>query len=317
MIDNMVLGDAPHALILSLIDEFNRIWESASPIRHNLELSEFYAINLPSHTSCINCEIVLRYQNTVCIESEIDTRTKYHFVKSNSTYNIPGIKYGNIEFYIKQTDSDFVCTYVKIHIVKFVDDIHIGKWSNQKITKIKNIVDIATSRSLTDTLNATAGVGDLGINTVKNISEIITLVNTIVDESKYASIELQVSHLISQKNILDMSPDFQIGNVISNIIQSEKISSTCIMIPDFGPIILHSNSNRCVIIPIDMSIMIVPISKLKSITANHPEVLVSQITPHLHIVSLEHNPITIPKFTQTEQCKCQPTNSLLLNKLKN
>jgi len=331
IINDSILGDAAHAVIISLIEEFNRIWNSTPNIRHNFELSQYFAISeplMPKCKNCENCEIVLRYQNAICMsESEFNIgSTKYYFVKNDKVhYNIPKIKYGMIEFYIKHTnesDSQFMnTTYTKISVIKLVDQLQIDDkilcWDNKKIKQIKKNVDIATSRSQTDTLNAMGNAGDLAIISAEKISGVVSLVNEIIDESRHASIEAQVNQISHRKNILDRIPDesvLNLANILANLITSEKILATVILIPNFKSVVLHTTENKCGAILVDATCMIVPTSS----QIDYPKISIKSVTPHLSIViskTTDMHEIPIP--TIIEHCKCQPLNSLIVSKIKN
>jgi hypothetical protein len=327
--ENSILGDPAHAVILSLISEFYQIWKSAPNIRHNFELSQYFAmrdlnnisnINNINNKQCENCEIVLRYSNTVCLsESKLDTaKEKYYFV-NKTKFQIPGIKCGIVEFYLKrinQTDPQTQITLAKIHVVKLVTVLDNSHTSSNKIAnQIKKQIDIATSRSQTDAINASSNAGDLAIESAENIPKIIKLVNEIIDEAKIASVQMQVSRLGSPKLLPKSSPKLspkssatdskpiELATIIAKSVNSKSKDSVTILVPDFQSVVMKNNQEQ-VFILVDATVAIVSNSELKATRSKYPGIQV--INP---------NSSKDPSSANSN-CGCQPTNSLLENQIK-
>lgn len=335
---NTVLGDVPHAIILSLIEEFHQIWTATPNLRHNIELSQYFAINksllnLNKSLTCEQCEIVLKYENTVCIsESEFNSnKEKYYFVKNDKiNFTIPGIKYGTINFFIKQSNENNNISYMKISVIKLVDDIQFDNkklyWDNEEIKEIKKNADISICRSQTDTLNSIGNTGDFAITSTEKIPEVISLVNEIIDESKKALINAQINQIYYNKKFKNNIPNQQIinlANIVSNIIISEKKSTTVILIPDFRSVILSENTtSKCASILIDATIMIVATAKISPLMQLKEGLSITNITSNLSALILSSdikNKIQIeePVKAQTNDCtKYQSNNSFIINKIK-
>ena len=167
--NNTVLDNAPHAIIMSLINEFRNISNKQNLV-HNLELTQYFAIDkyllhLDSFTSCENCEIVLKYTNAYC--SNLHS-SKYHFQKKDSDKE-KSISKGRIEFYVKQTNlinsETTSIIYHKIYVVKIISIKKIPSNPSytdpSEINKIIKSSNIIKSRILTDTLEA---ISDAGIS---------------------------------------------------------------------------------------------------------------------------------------------------------
>jgi len=220
VVGDNVLGDDTHAVILSLVDEFNRI--AATDLKHNLELSQYYAVgkglmNKEGSVQCENCEIVLKYvDTTVCITNG---RARQHIDKDNNKYyhtNKNGerteincdISRGLVRFYIKQKQGN-TFKYTRIRVVKtqMVDSlkhyIESLYQNNDEIEKLEDATGIAISKGQSEAILQTAKAGNLEPITSKGVTNSTSMVNNIIAETKNASTNSQLTKMGSQRIFSD------------------------------------------------------------------------------------------------------------------
>lgn len=339
--ENSILGDVPHAIILSLIDEFHQIWKTIPNLRHSMELSQYFAVDRIS-TKYTNCEIVLKYENAVCIsESDFNlNKQKYYFVKNDKiNFNIPKIKYGTIEFYIKKSNG-YQIDYTKISVVRLTDTIDNSQtnWNNESIEQIKKNTDISICRGQTDTLNSIGNTGDFSIKSLSNsnhvdsiekIPEIISLVNEIIDESKKASINMQINQLHHSQNKHQRNTPsrkiINLGNSIANIATIEKAPSMVVLVPNFKSVVLSGQdiyASKCASILIDVTISIISTAQITLFEKLNSDIHIRKITPTLSILISSNdtkNKIPEPELINTKITDCtvyQSNNTFIINKIK-
>ncbi len=237
-----ILGDAVCSIILSLTEEFNRI-SSSQNIVHNLELSQYFALdqtllNINKSTSCENCEIILKYTDTICLSSK--SNNIYYFVnksdpdkKNTNSKNTNGfIRRGKIEFYVKQTDildpTTSYIKYTKIHVVKIIKTLNINSDllypDHTEIKKVIKNSNIIQSRSQTDTLYATSAAGDLAVESASKIPLIVSTTNDIITEAKEASVKSQINNFRIATSKLDV-PTKQIIQLANTVVKSFRSSN--------------------------------------------------------------------------------------------
>lgn len=304
IIDNVILGDAEHAVIISLINEFRQIQSSIPKLRYNFELSQFFAVDDTSKDKIMNCEIVLRYENTICITESLFTKeNNKYFFSDVKTGNIVGIKSGIVKLFIKKTKNDGTIIYNKIIIVKIINNISKTISNNYDIKRIKNNIDIATCRSQTDTLNAVANTGDLAITNPEQIPKVVAIVNEIIDESNKSSIRSQTNKFFGKLDNIIPEGTINLANIIVDQFGTET-DVKFIIVPDFKPIILQDN-----FLMVDISLLIVSSQKTY--------LDIKQIIGNLYVIgiNLEHDIISNQNKKIHCACGFQSTNSAIINKI--
>lgn len=255
VVDDKVLGDDIHAIILSLVEEFNKIAEC--DLKHNLELSQYYAVSkslmdYQGLSQCDNCEIVLKYiDTTVCItNSRFYKNNKGNGKENNVECNISR---GLIRFYIKQKIRD-VYKYTKIHVVKIqmAESLQPFKealyQNNDEINRLEEVTNIAISKGHSYAILKSAQNGKLQPNTTEDILNNTKAVNNIISETKKASAKSQLNK-INNERIISNIPDqeaINAANAVANIIMNTNAANntdiTTIMVPGNEPIPLQSDT---------------------------------------------------------------------------
>ncbi len=251
VVGNNVLGDDAHAVIASLIEEFNKI--AALDLKHNPEISQYYSVGngLTSKNGtliCENCEIVLKYADaTVCV-----TNGK---AESGNKNNVDcHVSRGSIRFYIKQKEGD-VYKYTKIRVVNVQKMNSLQPHFDnmyQNTEEFDNLGDagaIALSRGQTEAILSTSKSGKLNVTNPDELSNTTRVVNDIVTESKNAVVESQLDKMNTQR-ILSAVPSqnaVNAANTVANTIMNTNVAKstglTTVMIPNNEPIPLSVNNS--------------------------------------------------------------------------
>lgn len=295
---NNILGDAEHAVILSLINDFIKI--KSLDIIHNIELSEFFATNNLDTTDITNCEFVLRYHNGVCLsESKITPKKKYFLTKKNES-DIPDIAFGIVELFIKQSGDDFI-RYTKISVINIVDQL---SYSDGVIfdENAKKDSDIQTCRSQTDTINAISSTGDLSITNPEQIPKVVSIINDVVHESKRASVYSQINKTIRQ------TPK----NNLQNVVNLAYIVSTLPEIKKKSFVTVNEFSS-----PIKLANLAYLLISAELIITNDKNKIPNQstnITDNLYLSTSSPTNLKVTKINETTNCQCskQSSNSVIV-----
>jgi hypothetical protein len=266
VIGDNILGDDVHAIILSLMEEFNKI--AAMDLKHNLELSQYYIVekNLMNHESlsqCDNCEIVLRYvDTTICVRNshigkEGDT---YYHVENNRQKN--GVKCsisrGLVRFYIKQKYGD-VFKYTKIRVVRiqmvetlrpFIDVFY---QNNDEINNLEEAANIAICKGQSYAISSIALKGNLQSNLPDDIMCVTKTINNIINETKKASAKSQLNRINNQRMLSKVPNQYAVNaaNTIAKTIMKTNAANanniTTILVPGNEPLLLQINSSLHII----------------------------------------------------------------------
>lgn len=237
VINNKVLGDDAHAIILSLIDDFNRIGNTE--IRNNLELSQFYG----------SSEIVLKYIDyTVCVNNS---------KKTDSSDIECDISRGLIRFYVKKCNGNS-CRYHRIKVV-YVDTVEsLNKYAdgvyqnNDEIIKLENACVVALSRSQTDAIKSAASNGQLDASTPEEIVCTTNTVNNIFKESKNAVVQAQMEKIDNQRYLSSTPSQTAVDSAntvsqnIMNSLAASAMEVTAILVPNNQPLSLQTSPTRTV-----------------------------------------------------------------------
>lgn len=266
VIGDNVLGDDVHAVILSLIEEFNRI--ATIDLKHNLELSQYYAVgsgltNKEGILVCENCEIVLKYiDTTVCItngrvlQHVIEDGDKYYHVNKmgDKTLIKCVISRGLIRFYLKQKDGNNF-KYMKIDTVNVqkVDSLHpffdTIYQNSDEINKLENASDVAINKGQSDAILSISKNGHLETNTPNEIMHTTKTVNNIITEAKNAVIQSQLRKMNNQRIISTIPTQSAVNaaNTVAKSILSTNAAKSgnmiAIMVPNNEPTLLQSDIN--------------------------------------------------------------------------
>lgn len=265
VIGDQVLGDDVHAVILSLIEEFNRV--AANDLKHNLELSQYYAVgkglmNRGGVVQCDNCELVLKYTDiSICL---INGRVRQHVIKKDREYYGNSeinnerteidcdISRGLVRFYIKQRIGDSF-KYNKIHVVKlnmsgtlepFMNALY---QNNEEIAKLDEAISIALSKGQSDAILSSANSGRLEVMSPQDIKTSTTSVNTLISQAKKASINSQLDKMSNQRIMASFptQPAVNSANTVANIIMNNKSANnmSVILVPGNEPIPIKADPN--------------------------------------------------------------------------
>ena len=263
VVDDNILGDDARAVILSLVEEFNRI--SGTELRHNLELSQYFAFgkgltDKDGSIVCENCEIVLRHvDTTVCITNghiRQSSNSQYGYTnKFNEKTEIDcNISRGLVRFYIKQKNGN-TFTYTRIRIVnvhavnslhQYADTIY---QNNDEINKLEAASVIAMSKGQTDAISATSQNGKLEANTPAEMICATNTVNNIVNETKNSAVRAQMSKMNSQRVMSPVPTQSSVNaaNTVAKTIMKTNAANvanmTAVLVPNNEPIPLQSVFN--------------------------------------------------------------------------
>jgi hypothetical protein len=257
VVDDKILNDDAHAVILSLIDEFNKI--AALDLKHNPEISQYYSVgnglsDRNGSIICENCEIVLKYADaTVCVTNS-KMRQNASEDKGNKSEIDCNISRGLIRFYIKQREGNSY-KYKKINVVNvqrlnslqpYLKSIY---QNNDEIKRLEEAGNIALTQGQADAIYSTSKTGQLDINNPEEFQNTTRTVNDIITESKNAIVQSQLNKMNNQR-ILSLVPtqnSVNAANTVANTIMktnTAKISNlTTVMIPNNEPIPLSVDNN--------------------------------------------------------------------------
>ncbi|BCS83352.1 hypothetical protein QLL95_gp0771 [Cotonvirus japonicus] len=221
IVGDNVLSDDVNSILMSLIQEFNRI--STSDLKHNLELSQYYAVGKGlmrnnGTIQCENCELVLKYIDTsICLSNNKIIRTK------DGPSIDCNINRGLVKFFIKQKLGD-VYKYTRIRIAKvqstgtllpFNDVLY---QDNEEINRLDEATNIAINRGQSDIIFNKARRGELNTNTPDALTNTTQNVNQIVSDVKNASISSQISKM-NRNRLLSPVPNQTSVNVANTVAQ--------------------------------------------------------------------------------------------------
>lgn len=258
VVGNQVLGDGIHAIILSLIEEFNTINGShaQTQLKHNLELSQYFAldqslIGQDNITRCENCEIVLKYTATsICLTNLQANYSANNLVDSNLDCRISR---GLIKFYIKQQVKNCF-TYIKINVVKLNVVNSLDRYNDQhyqnsaELDKLDNTMAVALNRAQSDAIDTAATMGKTASSTSYGVSTSIDTVNKIINNTRRAFLNPQLDKLHT-KHISMSYPSqhaINIANTVANTISTAPSSQniSVVLVPGNEPISLHTGSGN-------------------------------------------------------------------------
>ena len=304
VVDDCILGDDIHGIILSLIDEFNKL--SINNIRHNLEISQYYAINKEymkkeGLNKCENCEIVLKYYNTtIYFTNEKNTHLENTDYKNTVSDCI--INKGVIRFYIKQKNEDmYKYTMIRIAKINKIDYLkqfkHKLYHNNDAIRKLENNMNIAVNKGQSDAIIALAMTGNLESINIERMKEMVKKINNIIFNSKNALINIQID---KSNELFSYIPDetsiktaHTVAKTIKNIKKFDHLS--IILIPNNEPIILYMENNKNIenpAIPIDSNIIILPTNIINSKFSNlNKNFTIKSISDYFNILIINDNKI--------------------------
>ncbi|AGF85139.1 hypothetical protein QJ854_gp643 [Moumouvirus goulette] len=255
VVDDIVLGDDVHAVILSLIKQFNKI--SSSDIPHNIELSQYYAVgkglmSRQGTTICENCELILKYNdNNVCLSNG----------KSINDQNVKcDINRGVINFFIKQKKGN-TCLYTKVKVVRISHDDnlesyeHTKYFDNDEIEKINEAGNIAINRGQSDVILSNAKGGQLESKNPTEILDSTNNVEYIFDESKKASLAPLVGRMNNSRvtsNVPTQSTVNTANTVASHLAKTKAMNTkdlSAVLVPGKNAILLNNT-----VLPVDANI---------------------------------------------------------------
>lgn len=224
--DGTILDNNVHAMILLLIDDFNKCFSSG--LKNNLELSQNYyegkKINGPSD----NCELVLKYNNNDICPVDNDKSQ----VDNDNQCNV---NRGSITFHLKKeyNESNGVCyRYHKLKVVRIkefdenenYDNIYVDNEQLEKKRKVKNaILSQIQDKNIKNYVENKMKTMDMN-----KVSEKI---QSIISETDKATTGYETSEL---KNILKDMPNPK------DLELSKKISSSLKNLPNNYKVILTS-----------------------------------------------------------------------------
>ena len=266
VLNDNVLGDDAHAVILSLIDEFNKI--AAIELKHNLELSQYYDISNSLTTKegvlvCNNCEIVLKYiDTTVCITN---SKARQHITEENNKHyhtNKQGVKSeidcmisrGLVRFYVKQREGN-VYRYTRIRVVNvqtldslrpYMDSLY---QNNDEISKLEEASNIAISKGQSDAIRSTSRNGQLEVNSPQELTNATQTINNIVTDAKNAIVQSQLGKMNNQRVISSIPTQSAVNaaNAVANSIMKTNAANianmTTVLIPNNEPMSIFANES--------------------------------------------------------------------------
>lgn len=191
IVNDNILSDDIYDVFLSLLDEFDRITENG--LIHNLELSQYYAINqgikeINGKNECENCELVLRYNNnTVCI-----TNGHIELIKKETVCNISR---GLIRFYVKERIND-VFKYTKVRVVRIDITNSLNQYENSVYQNNDELEKIEEAN------NKAVAEGQSNFN---KSNENEHNINSIINETKKASTNSQLQKM-NENRIISSTP---------------------------------------------------------------------------------------------------------------
>lgn len=269
VVDDNILGDDAEAIILSLVDEFNKIAETN--LVHNIELSQYYDATsaLPKNGNifqCENCEIVLKYiDTTICLTN---SRVRRHINNDDANPNDPSnieidcnASRGLVQFYIKQKLAD-TYKYRKIQVVKILRHENLLPFlntiyqNNDEFAKLNDAANVAIAKWQTKNLSQSR-VDPEKIKTCP-----IEYVNNIINDTKQATTNAQISKINISRffpNMPTISMVNTANSVAKNISTITKNKLVAILVPGNEAIPVQSNlstGNVPAIVKIDGSVVV-------------------------------------------------------------
>lgn len=251
---NVVGGDI-HALIVSLLEDFNRI--RSYDLKSNLELSQYYAVKRELMTGegmieCENCEIVLKYTDTtVCITDEnmIPSPTRTHTQQQPSPEC--NISRGLIRFYIKQKEGDNY-KYTKIHVARVHMDESLQPYTQDvyhdtdEIKKIEEKTNIALNRAQSGMIMDAANRGDIKSGTPADIMGASKLVNSIMSRTKNAAAQTQLGGINLLRSDIPSQTTVNTADTVANTIMGTRAANSrniaAVLVPGNEQIPLQSSN---------------------------------------------------------------------------
>jgi hypothetical protein len=265
VVGDCVLGDDIHAIILSLIEEFNQI--AAGDIRHNLELSQFFIVpgNVMGKEGIAapeNSEIVLKYIDSTIVMS--NSKSKKSLSEngggSRASQDIDcNVSRGLIRFFVKQKQSGSnCCVYTRIRVARihvletldyFIDPLY---QDNEEIRKIEQANNVAISKGQTGAIVAIANSGSLSAPTSNDVQESTKTINEILGEAKEASAKSQLSKMSSSRVMSKVPSQTSVdtANTVAKTIMmtpaAQSRQTSVVLVPSNEPISLQNEQVKSV-----------------------------------------------------------------------
>lgn len=245
--NGMIMNGAANVLILSLLNEFLSI-ATCKDFVHNIELSQYFVIN-GLDKSCTNCEIVLRYSNTVIPDMKGKTSDKTYYFMNRE--NLGDKKIGLIELFVKKIFDEKII-YERIDAVNISD--HIPDSLNdyylytERIDSVKKLADRAICRCLTDALNATYDSGEIMCGDASKLTDLTEMTKELIDQSVSSSKKIQNLRLEGKtgKSLVGTSPSDHmctLSKIIDQSVQSIEENKKSVLNPDMDIVTLLSYNN--------------------------------------------------------------------------
>lgn len=221
--DGTILSNDAHAVILSMIDEFNRC--ASTELKHNIEMSHKYfpgkgLVSDKGGFSCTDCDLVLKYDSSnVCLDKS---------GQKECTSRRGSIKFALKRYY--EDKGEKICKYTDIKVVKIMGPDSVEPLSelyinDDEMKKIHELKDVALSKVQSEKLKQTLESGK------KGVSEMISKVDQLVKESKRASSGIEVSSLKQALSSLPAIDDVKIANKMSLILNKLPPNYKVILVP--------------------------------------------------------------------------------------
>ena len=246
VVNGTVLGDDIHAIIMSLVEEFNSIAEN--DLKHNLELSQFYSVEkniLGGETQQYdNCEIVLKYlDKSICIGKMEKLRTTEKGTEMKTQKHVDcTVSRGLVKFFIKHKNGDLykytpICV-VKVEVVQtvhpFLDTLY---QNNEEINKIEEESNIAVNVSQSEIIQQHAKKGSLEQTTPSELQKSVKTVNDILENVTKASAKVQLDTFAKKETVSDVpsktsvNAAYVVAKTISETNIPKETKSLVIMVP--------------------------------------------------------------------------------------
>lgn len=253
VVGDQILDLDIHAVILTLIDKFNKI-STDNDLSDNLEISKYYDVSKSLMSKeglveCENCEIVLKYFDVpICITNVNVQPVDQTSLKKKVDCQLSR---GLIKFYIKQKNGNSY-QYTEIRTVKinmvnslrpFVDMLY---QNNDEIEKIGEAGSVAISKAQRDAISELVKNGKLDV-AMEGINQTIEIINNITKETKEIVAVSQLSKMNGQR-VLSKIPSnvaVNVSNIVSKNLMDTTLANeknlTIIMVPGNQPIPLQIN----------------------------------------------------------------------------
>jgi len=289
IIDDTVLCDDIHAIILSLINDFVTI--AQQKILHTIEIAQHYVYPKKQENGIQNCEIVL------CFD-----------IISNNYSD------GSLRFYAKyQKDNGFFYVpiqLVRINAVKTCQHLNIEQIEYQNIDKMQEIEEqkyVAMSRAQTDAIKANTLAKKLSIMNPDDISKVVDVVNeittkvrdTLTDDSSFK---------------LSVPPEstIHIAKVVAKSCAeiSKKNNMVFILVPNSDFVINLAIGKMKYSVLLDANLAIIPLSCLSA------DVNATQVISNLYILHKATDKGIINTFVESHT-NTEPQRSISINSFWN